>query len=821
MEERLFVSFTAETNQSKTTMNKLPNLTKWLAILVMLMPLTLVAQRNISGIVKNTETGERLPFAAVSIKGTNIGSNTNVDGYFSLLNVTTDSLRLEVSYVGYGTIEKFIAAGTNNITDLVIEMSSAGVELNEITVNANSFKIMNASEGISTVQLSTEKLSLLPNVGEVDIFRSLQLMPGVSSSNESSSGLFVRGGTPDQNLVLFDGMTVYNVDHFFGFFSAFNADAVKDVQLYKGAFPARYGGRLSGVVDLTGKTGSTEKFSGNLGMNLLSTKASVQVPIFGKASLLVSGRRSYTDIIQSPIYESIFNVFTQSASEIPIDLQDNFTTVEPSFYFYDFNTKLSIQPTQKDVIAFSFYNGKDNLTEINNAAIPIELPGNTPDRAVFLDINELSSWGNQGASAKWSRQWNAKWYSNILFAYSRYFSNYDRTVNVRLDIPELDSTVFERDLTTFEDNNVVDLSFRWDNEIQLNSKHKLEIGVWATRAAVDFLLVRDDTLTILNEDQQADYLAAYVSENWQPTENITLHAGIRATYYGLNDKIYYAPRFSGGWKLTDDFRIKTGLGRHFQFVNRVINESISEGSRDFWLLADDELVKVSRADHYVIGGSYNYKGFVFDIEAYYKHFNNLAEFSLRFQRNDTDVDELFFNGDGYARGTEFLIQKTQGQYTGWVSYTLAEVTYTFPDFNDGNPFPALHDTRHEFKMVHSYEANEQWTFAATWIYASGKPFTEPDGQYTITMLDGSQNNYISVGVKNGSRLPAYHRLDISATSKFKVGDKIDGALSFSIFNLYGRRNVWYREYDFSQTPPVITDIQYLGFTPNVAVNFSF
>ena len=216
---------------------------------------TLYGQRTISGIVKSAENEERLPFADVIIKGTSQGTSTNVDGYFALIDMPDSALTLQVLYVGYHPTEIEIPAGTTDLNNLAIALQS-GVILDEVVVSGKSFKVMNATEGISTVQISPAQLALLPNVGEVDIFRSLQLLPGVSGSNESSSGLYVRGGTPDQNLVLLDGMTVYNVDHFFGFFSAFNADAVKDVQLYKGAFPAKYGGRLSSVVDLTGKTGS-------------------------------------------------------------------------------------------------------------------------------------------------------------------------------------------------------------------------------------------------------------------------------------------------------------------------------------------------------------------------------------------------------------------------------------------------------------------------------------------------------------------------------------------------------------------------------------
>ena len=775
--------------------------------------------RNISGIVKNADSGERLPFADIIIKGENKGTSTNVDGYFSLFNVPTDSFRLEIMYVGFQATELLIEAGNDDIEDLEIDLSS-GVALNEITINANSFKIMNASEGVSMVRVSPAKLALLPNVGEVDIFRSLQLLPGISGSNESSSGLFIRGGTPDQNLVLFDGMTVYNVDHFFGFFSAFNADAVKDVQLFKGAFPAKYGGRLSGVVDLTGKTGSTDEFHANIGLNLLSSKASVQIPIFKKASLLISGRRSYTDIIRSGVYNKIFDVFTQGGEpNVPDNLDLTINTIEPDFYFYDFNAKLSFQPTKKDVISLSFYNGKDNLEEKNDVVVDIPLGGNIPDRRLTLDIDELTTWGNRGTSLKWSRQWNPKWYTNVLFAYSNYYSEYDRRIGVELGIPSLDSIQFTNQLSTYEDNNVQDLTFRFDNEIQLNEKHKFEFGVLASRVNLDYILTRDDTLNILNQIQEGDNFAAYIQENWQPNKNLNINAGLRATYYSLSDKIYYAPRFSAQWNLTDDLKLKTGLGRHFQFVNRVINESVTEGSRDFWLLADDDLVNVSQADHYVVGASYQYKGFVFDVEAYHKNYYNLAEFSLRFQRQDTEIEELFFNGDGYSRGTEFLIQKAQGQYTAWASYTLAEVVHTFPSLNDGNPFPALHDTRHEFKMVHSYEAKD-WVLALTFVYASGKPYTEPDGQYTVTLLDGSQNTYISVGRKNGVRLPAYHRLDFSVTRKIEFG-RFKGNVSGSVFNFYDRKNIWYREFDFSQTPGIITDIRYLGLTPNLSVNLSF
>lgn len=803
-------------SQKENLLFQVQNMNQRIILLISLIFFTfsMFAQRTLSGVVKSEENQERLPFADVIIKGTNEGTSTNVDGYFSIIDAPEESLTLQVLYVGYSPIEISIEAGEKDLKDIEIKLSS-GVALDEIVVSGKSFKVMNASDGLSTVQVSPAQLALLPNVGEVDIFRSLQLLPGVSGSNESSSGLYVRGGTPDQNLVLLDGMTVYNVDHFFGFFSAFNADAVKDVKLFKGAFPAKYGGRLSSVVDLTGKTGDPNKLHGSLGINLLNGRASVQIPLFKKGSLSFSGRRSYTDIIRSGLYNQIFSVFTQTESPPDIEGLD-VATIEPDFYFFDANSKLSFNPTEKDVVAFSFYTGADHLVEANDITLE---RGMNPTVLIELDVDENSDWGNRGLSGKWSRQWGAKWYSNLLVASSNYFSEYKRDVDILVTLVEQDTVIIDRNNLGFEDNEVKDLTFRLDNEIQATAKHKLEFGALATLAEVDYQFVRDDTLTILDIQQAAKYGAAYVSDTWQPFPKLSINAGIRATYYDLSDEIYWAPRFSFQYNLTDRIKLKGGYGKHYQFVNRIVNENVTEGSRDFWLLADDDLVKVSNAEHFVLGAAYETENYIFDIEAYRKNLHNLAEFSLRFQRNDIDLDQLFFLGNGYAEGVEFLLQKKRGAYTGWVTYTLAKVRNTFPGINNGFEFSALHDQRHEFKTVHSYETGN-WRLAATFVFASGKPFTEPAGQYSIELLDGQTNNYISVGAKNASRLPAYHRLDLSAHYLYKLG-RFDMDFGISVFNFYDRRNIWYREYDFTEKPPLISEVKYLGFTPNVSAEIKF
>lgn len=786
--------------------------------------------RTISGIINDVRSGERLPFATITINGSSRGTTSNVDGYFTLLVVPTTKLTLTVQYVGFNPQEIVLEGGVD-ILDLKVQLSEAEITLSEVIITANKYKFIQASEGVSSYKVSPKQMSILPSFGEIDIFRSLQLLPGISGTNESSSGLYVRGGTPDQNLVLLDGMTVYNVDHFFGFFSAFNADAIKDVQVFKGAFPAKYGGRLSSVVDLTGKTGDQNQFHGGLNVNMLNVKSYLQIPLFDKGSIVLAGRRSYTDIIQSSLYNNIFDVFNQVSDDNGFpqngggrgggnleNLEVN--TVEPDFYFYDLNGKITFHPTKKDIFSLSLYNGQDYLNESTENLRNLDSTRRQPARRIESNTDELSEWGNKGVSLKWSRQWNPKFYSNILAAYSNYFSHYNRNVINDVYNAEVDTLLINRNISSFEDNNVRDYTIRLDNEWQFNPNHKIDFGVWATQTNTVYNFVRNDTLTILDRDQKNKSLAVYVQDTWAPLPNLSINGGLRVTFYEATEQLYFGPRLSLKYHLNKAISLKGAYGKHYQFVNRIINENVTEGSRDFWLLSDNDLIGVSNADHYVIGASYENQGFLFDVEAYRKNLNNLSEFSLRFQRNDIDINRLFFTGTGLAQGIEFLIQKKTGKYTGWLSYTLSEVLHTFPDLNDGNEFLALHNQQHEFKAVNSLELGKRWTLGLTWVYGSGKPYTEPESYYSVELLDGREFSYTSVGEKNGSQLPDYHRMDISAHYKFKIG-KLDFDTGLSIFNLYGRNNIWYREFDFTEPPPTVTDIQYLGFTPNLSISISF
>ncbi len=773
------------------------------------------AQLTLSGKVVELGSGEPLSYANIVIKSKKSGTTTNVDGFFTLYGIPSDTSIIQFSYVGYNLKE--IAYNKLIGKSIKIELDPISTSLNEVVIQAETSNYINVQEGVSRVRLSTKQITTLPSVGEVDIFRSLQLLPGVSGTNESSAGLFVRGGTPDQNLVLLDGMTVYKVDHFFGFFSAFNANAVKDVQLFKGGFPAKYGGRTSSVVDLTGKTGSFEKIRGSAGINFLSANAMIELPFAKKFSLLLAGRRSYTDVIQSGLYKNLTGNFLDNDQQVG---NLSFNELEPSFYFYDWNAKLSFRPSDKDMISLSTYNGQDFLDQSRTLFREIDFGSNIPIRHVNIDVAEQTDWGNKAASLKWSRQWNSKWYSNLLVAGSEYFSNYDVDVLFQLTIPSLDSVQNEFKAKGVETNRVRDYSIKLDNELQLSEKHRLGFGASHTITSIDYSAVRDDTINILTTDQESYYTSIYASDTWSPNSKLHIEAGLRASYYELTDDYLYSPRLSVGYSITDKIKLKGAYGLHYQFVNRIINETITEGSRDFWLLADGDLVGVSNATHYVLGASYESNGWLFDVEGYWKELEGLSEFSLRFRSNEEFTpEELFFKGSGVAQGVEALIQKKAGQYSGWLAYTWGQVVNTFPELNEGDAFYASHDQRHEVKLVNSYDIGE-WSVAANFVYGSGKPFSEPEGFYTVEQLNGDPLQFVSVGKKNGSRIPPYHRLDLSVHRRFDIG-KAKADLGVSLFNIYGRKNTWYYKYDFDQTPFLRTEVNYLGFTPNISFNVSF
>lgn len=771
---------------------------------------------TLSGVIKDRSSGETLPFATVSAIGTSLGTSTNVDGYFTLFNVPSDTIMLEIQYLGYRTSRVRLSAETDKANALFF-MDAMGQQLTEVLVVAEKEEqLIKASTGISKVGLSPAQVATLPSFGEKDIFRSLQLLPGVSGTNESSSGLYVRGGTPDQNLILFDGFTVYHVDHLFGFFSAFNSNAVKDVQLYKGGFESKYGGRLSSVVDLTGKDGNTEQFNTGFGLSLVSVNAFIESPFAkGKGSFLIAARRSF----QSDFYNNLFDSFVDTNNAVGPGGGGRFgqQEVQPNSHFYDVNVKMTYRPTTKDVISFSFYNGQDDLDNSRNTdQNSFQRPGGgNPDFTFQSNNTDLTKWGNWGTSGKWSHKWSDKLYTSTHISYSNYYSERDRSNETTI---EQSDTTINRNTGSYESNDLKDVTLKIENEWKISSENQLEFGIQSTFQDIEYLFSQNDTISILDRKDKGLTTSFYLQDKHTFNNKLILSGGLRTSHYEVTGDLYFEPRASLTYLVNDRIKLKGAWGQYYQFATRIIREDVQQGSRDFWVLANDQNIPISSSQHFIAGLSYETPTFLFDVEAYYKTLDGLSEYTTRFVTNgfgpnrSLDYEELFYQGTGTAKGLEFLIQKKVGRLTGWLGYTLGEVNYDFPAFGETS-FPANQDQRHELKLVGNYKLGV-FDLSATFVFATGKPYTAPTGYYELTLLDGTKTAYFDVSDKNALRLPNYHRLDISATYNFNMGNS-KASLGCSVFNLYNRKNVWYNEYEVIEGELLETAVSLLNVTPSL------
>ncbi len=776
---------------------------------------------TLTGIVKDKATGEALPFSTIQIKGIKNGSLSNADGYFTLLKVPTDTSVLTVQYVGYEKTEIFLTPQTPKKNFLI-----------ELNPSAQSFKAVNVvgiredvvlvnKTDVSTIKMTPKKLEQLPNLGERDVMRSFQLMPGVSASNESSSGLYVRGGTPDQNLVLYDGFTVYQVDHLYGFFSAFNSNALKDVQLYKGGFESKFGGRLSSVTEITSKDGNQKKINAGADVSLLSMNVFAEIPIGNKFSSVVAFRRSY----KGPIYDEIFKTFNKNSNSTSSGQgggggrrSSQNTTV--SSYFYDLNGKFTYRPNSRDIISLSIFNGTDKLDNSSSSS-PTSFGSSTS--TFSFSSTDLTKYGNVGSSLKWSRKWSDKFYGNTILSYSNYYSDRDRSQQRTLTNTLGETTTTKSGV--LENNNLKDYSIKSDYQWDIFKFSQLQFGGFGTYYDIKYTYAQNDTSTILDRTNKAYLVGGYIQSKTKLFgDKVQFLPGIRASYFETTKQYYYEPRASVSISVTKRLTLKGATGKYYQFANRVTREDILTGSKDFWLLSDGASVPVSSSIHYIAGLSYETNNYLFSAEGYYKQLSDLTEYSLRFNPRPSGItyNENFYHGYGFSKGIEFLAQKKSGNLNGWVSYTLGQARNHFDVYSDGY-YPANQDVTHEFKIVLLYKY-KRFDFSATWIYATGRPYTAPSGAYSIALLDGSTKDYFTVTTKNGLRLPEYHRCDISVNYKLLRGEKGDkkrreiGYIGFSIFNLYNRTNVWYKTYTIQSGSILETNVNYLGITPNLTLS---
>jgi ferric enterobactin receptor len=777
---------------------------------------------SITGHVVDHASGEPLPAATIQIRNTNLSASANTDGDFTIFNVPSDTSVVEVSFSGYQ--HEYVRLNAKNINgSLKIEMFKALNTLNEVTILGKKSGVMNTdTKKVGVLQLSPASLDKLPNIGEKDILRAFQLMPGVGATNESSSGAYVRGGTPDQNLVLFDGFTIYQVDHLYGFFSAFNSNAVKDVQLYKGGFSSIYGGRLSSVTEINGKDGNHNEANFGVDLSLLSFNVFAETPINDKSSLIVAFRRSY----QGPFYDQIFKQFNTStvqggpgggggpAGRRPPGGGSFGVSTTPASHFYDADIKYNYRVNQNNTLTWSFYNGNDKTDASRALQIPsfISSGGN-------LNITDYTSYGNTGSSIKWFSQWNKQLHSNTYVTYSSYFNDRVRsTAGSNTDVNGV-TTSFQNG--TSEKNNLQDVGVKSNWEWQFSNQFKFLYGAYGSYQKINYNYTQNDTSILIDQHNGAFSGGGYAELEIDPTSKFHLQPGIRSTWFQPTGKLYTEPRFSASYVINDNYTLKAATGEFYQFMNEVTREDIVNGSRNFWVLSNNSNIPVSEATHYMGGVSYENNQFLIDVEGYYKTLSNLTQYTIRQtgggRNTPISVTQDFYTGTGKAKGIEILLQKKLGNYTGWLGYTLADAENKFAVYGNSY-YPADQDIRHEFKAINMYHYY-RWNFSAVFIFSTGHPYTAPLSSYTITTPDGNTSTSFNVSGKNALRYPDYHRLDLSATyDLIKINGNKIGSIGLSLFNVYNHTNIWYREFQLQNYAAVTTDVNYLGFTPNITLS---
>ena len=789
---------------------------------------------TVYGLVQDAMTGENLPNALVRVSGSNMGVTTNQDGYFSLPKVPNDTVTIEVSYTGYQKSESKLVPGQSGQT-LKFNMQQSSIELSEFTVVDDFNSTINYGEDISQISINPKNLFAVPNLGELDIFRSLQLLPGIGSSNETSSSLNIRRSPSSQNLVMLDGYTLYRLDHFFGVFSAINADAIRDIQIYKGGYGAQYGGRVSGVVDMTGNTGNFNEPNFSIGANLLSARVSANVPIAsGAGALHFSFRRAYTDIIRSNLFENLFSRFRNRSNQIsqPNANQNSEDFLRPDFKFRDFHIKGSYQLSTEDILSVSFYNSRD---ELDTDFDIISADPNDPSNIQALDsFKETSEWGNQGLGVTWSKNWNRNYFSSVQVARSAYDLNYNFENILRNGDGDI-TNQFRLART----NAVTDYQFNIKNELSLGQKHQMKFGFNYSNLSVSNQLQIERTAQGLTDlgsipSSSGSLLGLYLSDKIYLSQKLKVTLGLRHTLNTMVDESLLAPRFAVSYQLFPTLELKASAGKYYQLIREEVFDDPFTDVQNVWKLSSNDLPAIE-ANHYIAGLQYRKNNLTIDIEFYRKDLTGLSESNVshRFDPSlQSKVAELRpVMGSGEIRGLDFLIQKKIGSYQGWLAYSRSKATNHFSEINNNNDIPGREDQRNELKFVHIFEW-PKWNFSATWIYGSGRPFFEPEINF-ITNTSGDVIDFELINTrKNIVRLPNYHRLDVSAALKFE-GEYMKGEIGLSLLNVYNRNNIQSRRLNRNALEKAVAEgntlsqenlyreVSLLDFTPSIFLNLRF
>ncbi len=729
---------------------------------------------SLSGFVSDSTTGETLIGATVSIKKLSAGAYTNKNGFYSITNIKPGIYAVSVSFIGFRTKTdtiKFVR-GKPVRRDFIIIPTS--VTTNEISVEGRreDKRIVN----VSKIDVPLDQIKNLRIGGESDVFRTLQYLPGILTSSQISSGLFIRGGSPDQNLVLIDGATVYNPSHLFGFISTFNTEAIKDVELIKGGFPAEYGGRLSAVLNLTQKDGNRNHFGGVASIGAISSKAALEGPLFN-GSWFLSGRRTYFELIKA---------FLPNDPTEPI----------PDYSFYDLNGKVTQDISKNDRIFLSGFMSSDALDYSSFGF------------KVGLDI------GNRSGSIRWNRVWADNLFSTLLFSNSYYYNEFAGDQNgYGFNI----------------DNTITDYTLKgnveWNITEDLLCKSGFEITKYNFKYLYNFTGEQDSvgqknttSAALTNIDFNDLNYSAYSQFSYNFLKKYTLQAGLRANYWTLADIRTYDPRIALRYQFNELLSLKAAWGIYHQNLRLATQPDFS--FFDTWMPTDSTLPE-SKAQHFILSLESKWlENYTITVDAYYKKMTNISELNTTILSAKVARD-IFYIGNAESYGVELFVQKRYGKLQGWIGYALGFIEAKFDSINGGRPFRPKYDRRHDFKAVATYFLNDDWELGASFTFQSGQSYTGATSRFESRLPGRDIGRGIIVpSQRYGLRLPATHYLNLSASYNFKMlGMKMKASLD--IYNVYNRRDIWFRYYDTRTAVTQVKDVLLLPILPSLSIEARF
>lgn len=776
----------------------------YIIVLFLLLANFIFSQKyTISGYVQDSASGEKLFGANIYDMRSRLGVSSNEYGFFSI-TLPQDTVNLVVSYIGYGAFShNFVLDSDLNLNVL---LNSANM-LSEVVVSDSKSSRAVKDVQMSIIRLPVEQIKSLPVfMGEADVMKTLQLMPGVQSGSEGTSGIYVRGGGPDQNLILLDGVPVYNANHLFGFFSVFNSDAISNISLIKGGFPAQYSGRLSSVIDIRLKEGNNKKYSGNVSIGTIAAKFVVEGPIWkDHTSFIVSGRRTYVDILSAPLV-ALANRLAGGNEKL-----------RAGYYFYDANIKINHKFNDKDRLFLSAYLGRDK------AYIKNENERFYYD-TLYNDKENLGLyWGNITTSLRWNHVYNQKLFSNLTLIYSNYkfdtYMNYENLVDRQM------SEKYDFDYYS----GINDYGVKMDFNYYPASKHELKFGVTGTyhvfKPGVTVLQQTSSELMDINFETGAKNIYgteinAYASDNITLTGRLKADIGINYSGFIVKKKYYQSvePRVSARFLITENFSMKAAVTRMTQYIHLLTNSTIGLPT-DLWLPATDT-IKPQRSWQAAMGFAYNlHDKWDFSIEGFYKDMRGLIEYKegASFLSINDEWESKIEMGKGYSYGVEFLARKTTGKITGWVGYTLSWSWRKFDNLNFGEKFPYKYDRRHDIAIALVYNKSERFDFGLTWVFGTGNATTLAYGRY-YGLYGYEIEEY---GTRNSFRTPAYHRLDFNFN--FKKNNKLGQRIwSLGVYNAYCRQNPFYLYFGYdNQDNRCLKQISLFPIMPSIKFSQSF